>query len=128
MSDYSEIKEEDLAPPPPPDHCYNLESGQSQWEQFLEHRRRGTNSKGNDDDVKDEIESDVVTCDKTLKRAFQKWKARATCGNCGKSLSRQKLGVHEMLCYRRDGVPSEKTVDRFGYFKVSKMSHYEYNT
>ena len=114
MSDYSKIKEEDLAPPT--DHCYNLESGQSQWEQFLE-QRRSLNSKGNDD-VKGEIGSDVVTCDKTLKREFQKWKARATCGNCGKSLTRQKLGVHEMLCYRRDGVPSEKTVDRFGYFKV----------
>ena len=115
MSDYPGIKEEDLAPttdylyyapaPTSSDHSQNLESGESQ----LEHR--GKKSKGNEDEVKDEIGSN-----KSWNREYEK--VKPTCGNCGKSVTRQRIGVHEMLCYRRAGVASEKTTDRFGYFKA----------
>ena len=75
----------------------------------MEHR--GKNSKINEDEVKAEIGSN-----KSWNREYEK--VKPTCGNCGKSVTRQRIRVHEMLCYRRSGVASEKTVDRFGYFKV----------
>ena len=90
MSDYPGIKEEDLAPttdylyyapaPTSSDHSQNLESGESK----LEHR--GKNSKGNEDEVKAEIGSN-----KSWNREYEK--VKPTCGNCGKSMTRQKIRV-----------------------------------
>ena len=55
----------------------------------MEHR--GKNSKGNEDEVKAEIGSN-----KSWNREYEK--VKPTCGNCGKSMTRQKIRVHEMQC------------------------------